>query len=143
MAVAIMDQKAPSYIGRSATHGLQVRQPKGTGNWFYFPIPTPLEVDNEPMNYGWADFEYVINAGARITAVNVSARNPMGKDPSMKLLLETPCSISNRGLSRYDIHNLPNEHVSGAVTIGVKVEFFGSNPEGSIQLSGARMQFDR
>ncbi len=61
----------------------------------------------------------------------------------MKLLLETPCDISNRGRSLYKIDGLPNEHASGAVTIGIKVEFFGSNPEGSIQLLGARMNFDR
>lgn len=144
--VSVVPEYTKEYTGhdlnlymRRAGWGTQIRQARGTSNWFHFAIPSATKLDNDDVDRYHAWLRGSINNHAIITRVRFHEASSRRNAPVV--FDSGPLNIIGRELD--EDYNLPDRISVGPLVMSVNVEFRGTATEfGEVLFTGAGTRFE-
>lgn len=141
--VAVIPEYTKEYTGhdnglymRRSGFGAQIRQKKGSSNWFHLAIPSATELDDDNVSYYHAWLRFKINTGAVIQRIHVRENS---KTCHSALIWDSgPLTVTGQ-CTEYSI-NLPDRRCRGPLVICVLVFFEADN--GEVIFTGAGGHFE-
>ncbi len=106
---------------RRAGWGTQVKQKKGTSNWFHIPLTTASALDGDIAKINNVSFRAAVNNQAVIKKVHVSMMHQSPKDQSRMMLVNQDVNFT--GVDDLFGFSFPKIMVDGGILISVFVEF--------------------
>jgi len=142
--ISVIPEYTKEYTGhdngfymRRAGWGAQVKQKKGTTNWFHFAIPSATKLDNDNVDHYHAWLRVKVNNNAVID--NVHVREAPGPQSSSSVIYNSG-TISITGQDTELSFNLPDQRCKGPLVMCVHVKFDGDN--GEVVFAGAGGWFE-
>ena len=131
--VSVIPEYTKEYTGhdnglylRRAGWGAQIRQKKGTTNWFHLAIPSATKLDDDSVDHYHAWLRLRINNDATID--NVHVREAPGPQSNSSVIYNSG-SINITGQDTQMSFNLPDNRCKGPLVICVHVKFEGDKGE--------------
>jgi hypothetical protein len=141
--VSVIPEYTKEYTGhdnglymRRAGWGAQVKQKKGTKNWFHFAIPSATTLDNCNVDYYHAYLRVRVNNDALIDEVHV--RVAAGPESNSPVIYKKAYNITGQDTTLS--FNLPNQRCTGPLVICVHVVF--EEDDGEVVFAGAGGWFE-
>ena len=121
---------------RRAGWGAQIRQRKGTSNWFHFAIPSATKLDDDNVDHYHAWLRGTINTHAIIRRVHIREARPGWDCPT--IWDSGPISLTGRNLE--ESFNIPDRRSRGPLVMCVYVDF--EEEGGEVIFTGAGAWFE-
>jgi hypothetical protein len=122
---------------RRAGWGAQVKQKKGSSNWFHFAIPSATRVDGHNVSRCHAWLRAKVNNDAKIDRVHL--REAAGPQSNCPIIYDSG-SLNLTGQDEEFGFNLPDNCCTGPLVMCVHVIFEGD--EGEVVFAGAGVRFE-
>lgn len=117
--------------------GSQVRQKRGTSNWFHLAIPSPTTLENRKSYHYHAFLRAKVNTDAIIDRVHV--REAQGPGSHCPVIYDSG-AITITGQNKDFDYNLPDNECTGPIVLCVHVKFDGNHGEVIFTGAGARFE---
>lgn len=121
---------------RRAGWGAQIRQKRGTSNWFHFAIPSATKLDDDNVDHYHAWLRGTINNHAVIKRVHIREARPGWDCP----VIWDSGAINLTGRNLEESFNIPDRLSNGPLVMCVYVEF--EDEDGEVIFTGAGGWFE-
>ncbi|QTA84242.1 Uncharacterized protein dnm_002360 [Desulfonema magnum] len=119
---------------RRAGWGAQIRQNRGTWNWFHFAIPSATKLDDDNVDHYHAWLRGHINGKATITDVHIRHG---GWHHDGTIIFRSQPNLSERVLN--ESFNLPDRRCTQPLVMSIRIEFEAG---GQVVFTGAGARFE-
>ena len=142
--VSVVPEYTKEYTGhdnglymRRAGWGTQIKQKKGSSNWFHFAIPSATKLDDDNVSHYHAWLRVRVNNDAAMDRVHV--REAPGPQSNSSLIYDSG-AINITGQDNTFSYNLPDNKCKGPLVMCIHVKFEGT--KGEIVFAGAGGWFE-
>lgn len=140
--VNVIPEETKEYTGvdnglflRRTGFGAEIRQRRGTSNWFHLPIPSATRLDGDNVRFRRAWLQMKIDNGPVVDQITIHAANA-GNDSER--VFDT--GIVSHSDETFDLNfNLGINSCRGPLVMCVHAKFLG---EGAILINGAGVLFE-